>query len=35
VLQVTNLKLPKFKAVPTVTFIAVIFSLSSFLLHHA
>ncbi|WP_323161715.1 CDP-alcohol phosphatidyltransferase family protein [Pseudomonas fluorescens] len=35
VLQVTSLKLPKFKAVPTVTFIAVVFSLSSFLLHNA
>ncbi|MFJ4494976.1 CDP-alcohol phosphatidyltransferase family protein [Pseudomonas atacamensis] len=35
VLQVTNLKLPKFKAMPTVTFIAVVFSLSTFLLHNA
>ncbi|QBF26753.1 phosphatidylserine synthase [Pseudomonas tructae] len=35
VLQVTNLKLPKFKAVPTVAFIAIVFSLCSFLLYHA
>jgi len=34
-LQVTNLKLPKFKAIPTVTFIAAAFSLSSFLLYHS
>lgn len=35
VLQVTNLKLPKFKAIPTVAFIAIAFSLSSFLLYHS
>lgn len=34
VLQVTNLKLPKFNAVPTVAFIAIVFSISSFLLHY-
>jgi len=33
--QITNLKLPKFKAVPTVTFIAIAYPVCSFLLHNA
>ncbi|VXA95541.1 CDP-alcohol phosphatidyltransferase family protein [Pseudomonas sp. 8O] len=35
VLQVMNLKLPKFKTVPTVAFITVVFSFCSFLLYYA
>ncbi|WP_277963416.1 CDP-alcohol phosphatidyltransferase family protein [Pseudomonas sp. RIT-To-2] len=34
ILQVTNLKLPKFKAIPTVGFIATVFFMSSFFLHY-